>query len=454
MSTTLTAVPGAGAEDKPIVPVSPSPSETTDNSEDAILNRAEEAARTQPAEEPTKPAEETPAVEEKPSDEEKPAEPAPEEEPEPDLEARPELPEGSYHKYGKAQIVGEDGKSTPLFKAFPELRGVIGRHEAYSDLGTISELRDLRTKFPSNEDAEHIVGNSQEFEKWGGEYLDNPAAFLETLQTADQQAFEKLAAELPKFVATQFPEVARRQASQTIESTLRHWQTTAEQARDEELAAAISLVAERAGVNLRFAPPAPSAENSEVSRLRKQLADRENADKIATFKGFASSVESDFTESVLAEIQAQTIKSFPQLQEQGTDAPSVAASKKSDLKDIVREMWQELQDALDNQPQTAAYVKKAYESAKAGRNGANEKKALTDFLVARAKQTLPAIKSRVITKWARRIVADAKKAAPQKIAAPAKESAKAPASAPAPAKPTPRRSEEDILNSLASQLPR
>ncbi len=440
MSTTLTAVPGAGTEENPVL-VSPSPSEIKDNSEDAILDRLEAARETPPAEEPAKPAE-APAEEAKPSEEEKPAEPAPEEEP--DLEARPELPEGAYHKYAQAQVTGEDGKATPLFKAFPELRGVIGRHEAYSDLGSISELRDLRTKFPSNEDAEHIVENAQSFEKWGAEFLDDPKTFTATLLESDQQAFLKLAETLPSVIAEQFPDVAVRQARQTIEATMRNWLSTAEQARDEDLHNALAIVAERAGINARVMA-GPPAQDPEVSRLRKQLADRENADKVASFKGFASSVESAFTESVLAEIQAQTVKSFPQLAEVATDTPSVAASKKSDLKDIVREIWQELQDALDHQPQTAAQVKKAYESAKAGRNGEQERKALSEFLVTRAKQTLPAIKSRVITKWARRIV-DASKAAPKKIApTPAVARPAAPA---APTKPAARRGEEQILDDL------
>lgn len=435
MSTTAT-VPSAGTETQ-LPPAAPPPSEPKDKSTDAILDRLDAertAAEAPPAEEP--PAE-TPA--ETPSEETPPAE-----ETEPNLEERPQLPENAFHRYAQLKVVGEDGKPVPLFKVAPELRGIIGRHEVLSELGTLGELRALRTKFPTSEDVESITQDADTFRRWGGEFLDDPRQFATTLLQSDEKAFQALAEALPGIVYEQFPQLYRQQAGAQITRSIQAWYGEALRTNDTELAELLAQLGAR--LNLPLGQPAPAREpderDREISRLRKERDERAAKDKNAAFQTFSEELNKGFSDGLLKAIDERLTKDFAQM-------------KDTVRQRIGREIWDEVQQAMSGQPQTQAHVRKAIEAVKAGKAGKEQVQPLLDFLLARAKQTLPPIYSRITTEWTRDIVA-ANRSAREKASQTAdrtKEAGSArggaaPAAAPSGQRPA-RRSQEQIMDELA-----
>lgn len=436
MSST-TVLPEASAATDVTKPASPSGA-----SEDSILKKMEDAAAEQPKPvEPEKPADEgKPPEEVKPEPEAKPEEP----EPEPDLEERPALPEDAFHKYR------EDG----TFKAHPELRSIIGRHEAYSELGSVSELRTLRETFPTQEDVEQVTQAAEQLKVASEVFRSDPAAFAENLREIDADAFQKFGMEFPKVLAQLDPQIYVSVRSQLFEDALTFLRDSAEQGQDAELLEQLDGVAVKAlGRSLSQQPRAAhrtDPRDAELTRLRKEKEERGQSDRQEAFQSFHAAVEADYMQQSLTDIEAMVVKAFPGIVDE-------------DKKDIVRETWENLQKTLTAQPQTKAYAQQAYkDAAEKGRVGPTEQKALIDFLVKRAKLAIPGVTKGVLTKWTRRLVGANKvqldkqrttaaqgKDAGGPSGAPAK-----PSGTPAAAAPVKRKTEDEIFAELDAQIPR
>src|SRR5215475_4626253 len=116
-----------------------------------VIEKLESAAETPaPPTEPVTPPADTAAV---PPAEETPKEQPiagdePVEETEVDLDQTPES-SGDFPKY------------KPLFKENPELRQILGREKAFSELGTFSEVKGIIERVPTLEDAETLAGQAE-----------------------------------------------------------------------------------------------------------------------------------------------------------------------------------------------------------------------------------------------------------------------------------------------------
>lgn len=440
MGTPASAAASAAAEaNKPGTPPGAS--------EDSILQELEKppvAELPKPGDSAASPDKEIPPAEVKPKEGEK----APEEleEKEPDLEERPALPDDAFHK------LREDG----TFKAHPELRGIIGRHEAYSELGTVAEFRQLRETFPTQEDVEKVTGAADELRVASETFREDPAAFTETLREIDAEAFKKFTLEFPKAVAQLDPSTYSVMRAGVFEDALGLLRDSAEADQNQELLdqlEAVAVVALGRGLSARSRMAArPDPRDAELTRLRKATEDRERTDRQQEFQQFHSAVETAYMDQCLAEIEALVVKALP----------GVVAD---DKQDIVREVWDKLQETLTAQPQTKAYAQKMYQdAAEKSRVGATEQKALVDFLVKRAKLAIPGPGTRaVLAKWTRRLVSANQEELEKrrKVAAQGKDAggpagapAKPTAGSPPAAAPAKRKTEDEIFAELEAQVPR
>ena len=390
------------------------------------------------------PVEGTPPAEVKPGESAKPPEEL--EEKEPDLEERPALPEDAFHK------LREDG----TFKAHPELRGIIGRHEAYSELGTVAEFRQLRETFPTLEDVEKVTQAAEELRVASETYRDDPAAFVENLREIDAGAFTKLTLEFPKVVAQLDPQAYVTLRSQVFEDALDLLRDSAERDDNQEFLTqleAVAVVALGRSLSAKSRVAArPDPRDAEVTRLKKDKEDRERSDRQQEFQSFHSTVETSYMNQCLVDIEALVTKTFPGIVE-------------DDKKDVVREVWDKLQETLTAQPQTRAYAQRVYkDAAEKGRTGSAEQKALIDFLVKRAKLVLPGPGTKaVLTKWTRRLVSASREQLEKQrtIAAQGKDAGGASGAPPKPAEgaqappaPAKRQTEDEIFAELEAQIPR
>src|SRR5258708_2622027 len=141
------------------------------------------------------PAEATPTVQ---PTEGQPTE-TPEVEPELDLEQVPES-SGDFPKY------------KPLFKEHPELRQILGREKAFSELGAFSEVRSIIERVPTITDAEQLVEDAENKRTFGKSFREDVPTFVESLKESDPLAFSTFAKELPKVLAETAPELYTEQA--------------------------------------------------------------------------------------------------------------------------------------------------------------------------------------------------------------------------------------------------
>lgn len=350
-------------------PAPPTPEETTA----AVLP----AGETTPTEQPSDGAAlETPEVEQ-----------------EPNLEETPET-SGDFAKY------------KPLFKDNPELRNIIGREQAFSSLGSFSEVREIVQRIPTVADAEQLVADSENRREMGRTFREDVPTFVESLKNADPLAFQQFANELPKVLAEADPAMYSSQARTYSNAVLTNLAQIAHQEGNQDLLTAIHVVAQKLGARLG-AEPTPQRDNSEAARLRKQLDERNQADNQAALTVFNKSVDDAVGEDMLSQIDKTIKDKFPS----ATEKQHVA---------MVREAYERSMDMLRAQPQTMAQVNQFRDNAARGKRGDQEKRSAIQCITGRTRLIVPKSIKVTFDEWSPSIIAVNKKIIDEKTALAAK----------------------------------
>lgn len=340
-------VPAAAA-----TPAPPTPEETTA----AVLP----AADTLPTDQPTDGAVAEPEVEQ-----------------EPNLEETPET-SGDFAKY------------KPLFKENPELRNIIGREQAFSSLGSFSEVREIVQRIPTVADAEQLVADSESKRELGRTFREDPTTFVESLKESDPYAFQKLAQELPGVLAESDPAAWGAQARTYSNAVLTNLAQIAHQEGNQDLLTAIHVVAQKLGARLG-AEPTPQRGNSEVERLRKQAQDRDEADKEAAFNTFWQSTDQVVIDDTVGQIEAAIKKALP-------------SATQAQLQRMVKEGYDRTLELMNQQPQTLSAINQYRDGARKGRQGIAEHKQIVQFITGRTKLVVPKAVKGVIDEWSGQVL--------------------------------------------------
>jgi hypothetical protein len=347
-----------------------------------------ETAASVAAEDPTKtapsaveaPPTETPATvpppEETPA--EKPAEGEPIEETEPDLEAQPET-SGDFAKY------------KPLFKDNPELRNIIGRERAYSELGEFSEVREIVQRIPTIADAETLVSDAENKRILGQTFREDLPAFVESLKESDPLAFQNFAKQLPELLAETDEALWVEQARTYTGRVLSNAFSIAQSSGDAELQKAVDMVARSLGVSIGQQPSQPARGNSEVERLRRELADRNKQDADAEFDSFWNETDGAIISSATSEIESAIRKALPAVED-------------AQLGRMKKEAYEQVLGLLNAQPQTVSQVNSYREAAQKGRRGIADHKAIVNFMTQRARQVIPKAVKSVVDEWSGKVL--------------------------------------------------
>jgi|SRR5579885_174525 len=345
---------------------------------EAVLDRIAGSA---PAGNPAPPPSAEPSPEETPATvppqetAEKPAEgdPPEPEETEVDLDAVPET-SGDFSKY------------KPLFKDYPELRNILGREKAFSEIApSFSELRQIVERVPSLEDAEQLFSDAENKRILGQTFREDPASFMESLKESDGLAYQQLVTRLPEVLAQTdeklFAEQARFYSNRVISNVL----GIAHQSGDQELMAAAQRVAQFLGVR----PGQDSAvreDNSEAARLRKQLQERDQADQQAAFDTFWSETDGAIINNCVSLIEDTLKRALPQ-------------ATPAQIERMKKEAWDKTLETLNAQPQTRAQIDSFRSNALQGRMGISEHKQIVAYGTGRAKLVIPKVVKTVIDDW-------------------------------------------------------
>lgn len=307
-----------------------------------------------------------------------------EDEQEPDLEAAASQEQISKYK--------------DAYKLHPELRNIVARHNAILELfpDGFKEARELREMIPTLEDAERLNNEAEQYRAMGEAFRSDPVGYIESLKESDAGAFLQLAKEMPQTLATLDVGAYREQARYYVTAVLENLQTALEGSDDKELQDALKLVTSRGlGMNLGSSAATrsnrPDPRDAELERLRRRENARQREGASEAFQEFHQQVETGYSDAVVTDIEAKIKAALP-------------TASEPQLKRMVRETWDQLQDKLAEQPQTKAQTAKAYEAARNGRVGLAEQRNLVDFLVRRAKATVPGLIKAVVTDWSSNVL--------------------------------------------------
>lgn len=285
---------------------------------------------------------------------------------------------------------GDFPKYKELFKANPELRQIVGREKAFSELGSFSDIREIVSRIPTIEDAETLTTQAENAREFGETFRSDRTKFVESLKESDPLAFQALAAELPAILASTdeklYQEQARTYTSRVMMNTL----ALAQQSGDAELLKAAQLVAQYLGVQHSDASPR-TADNSEASRLRKQIAERDQNDANQAFTSFWNASDEVIIGNTVSEIDRTLKQALPNATEK-------------QLSRISREVYSKVLENLNAQPQFRQQLDSYRNNAIKGRQGIADHKALVDFATRRAKLVIPKVAKDVISEWSSEIL--------------------------------------------------
>lgn len=297
---------------------------------------------------------------------------------EPDLETQPET-SGDFAKY------------KPLFKDNPELRNILGRERAYSELGQFSEVREIVQRIPTISDAETLVADAESKRVLAQSFREDLPTFVESLKESDPLAFQNFAKNLPDVLAetdeTLWVEQARTYTNRVLSNAF----SLAQSNGNQELLAAVDTVARSLGISIGQAAPQPQRGNSEVERLRKQIADRDKQDETAQFTTFWDETDGAIISSATSEIESAIKKALPSVEE-------------AQLGRMRKEAYEQVLTLLNSQPQTISQVNAYRDAAMKGKRGIAEHKTIVNFMTQRAKQVIPKAVKSVVDEWSGRVL--------------------------------------------------
>jgi hypothetical protein len=353
--------------------------------------------------------------------------PSTEEEQEVDLDAVPES-SGDFAAY------------KPLFKDHPELKTILGREQAFSDIapnGSFSELKGIVERVPTLEDAETLATQAENLRALGETFRRDPAAFTESLKENDPLAYQQWVKNLPQVLADSDPTSYTEQARFYSNAVLDNLFAAAQRTGNEQALISLQNVAAMLGVQLGT-PRMEVRGNSEVEKLRRQLAEREQADTSAQAASFWDGTVQEHVSNSMSEIESLIRKSIPTVSD-------------GQLKRMAGEVWDGVNVKLASQPQTMAQINQFKANVAKGRMSVSDHKAIVDYTMKRTKQIIPLVWKDVSSEWSKQILAFNKEQIEKKKGV---TPTPAPvASAPqrsTPAKPAPKSTFNKVFDALRS----
>lgn len=285
---------------------------------------------------------------------------------------------------------GDFPKYKELFRANPELRQIVGREKAFSELGNFSDVREIVSRIPTVEDAETLTEQAENARSFGETFRGDRTKFVESLKESDPLAFQALVSELPEILASTDEKLYIEQARTFTNRVMTNTLALAQQSGDAELLKAVQIVAQYLGVQHSDASPR-TADTSEAARLRKQIADRDKSDANQAFESFWNSTDEVIIGNTVSEIDRTLKQALPNATEK-------------QLSRISREVYSKTLEMLNAQPQFRQQLDSFRANAMKGRQGIADHKALVDFATRRAKLVIPKVAKDVISEWSSEIL--------------------------------------------------
>lgn len=283
----------------------------------------------------------------------------------------------------------------------PELRRSYYAEKAYREaFSTVQEAREVKQLFPTLEEAQAARDAREDFARFDQLYYENtPEAhgqFLRSLQEEDPQVFQGFARQLPQALHEMDPGLYRESlAVPIVQSTLSTLRQMAEGQDDENLRNAVEVISMRL-FNQGLEAPGRAAHDPrelKLSQRESALADREQKAEEASFNGFFRSANEETVTKLIGDIEGMVKKALPE----GT-------SEKA-MQKIVGDVYNSLDRKLRENRDLSQQLRRAYQTAKQGRDYSDRQKAaIVNLVYSRTKQALPGVAREVISEWTQGIL--------------------------------------------------
>lgn len=297
-------------------------------------------------------------------------------------------------------------KYKPLFKENPELRGIVGRHAAFTEMYPDFQFaKQLHETFPDQESMEQAMNDAGEWQRVSTILTERPEDFPAEYAEANPLGFARMAREIPKLLEQSDKNAWIAQRTETFQEILDNAAAIASQSQDQEVLAALQLVARNMGLRLGASAQVQRTDprDAELTKLRKESEDRKSGEKKQAYDNFRQSVDGDYTESVISEIETDLKGALVKA--------NIPDASEAVMKRMVKDVWDRLDQKMREQPDTQKRIRDAFQAANSsGRMGESDKRSILDFVLRKAKATRPAIMREVVNEWTKSIIgAQAKK---------------------------------------------
>jgi hypothetical protein len=168
------------------------------------------------------------------------------------------------------------------FKRYPSLRQDHYVAAAYKEVfPTVQEARELRSIFPSKDDAIEARGAAEKLLQLDADFRANPTNFVKELHTADSKAFYKLASQFSNEVYSLDPKAYDQYfVRPVIDAFSTQFRDYARSKGDEELIAALDVVDQRMGRDPN-AKPAPTVSDDDPRFAKLNEYERQEQERLA-----------------------------------------------------------------------------------------------------------------------------------------------------------------------------
>lgn len=292
---------------------------------------------------------------------------------------------------------GNFGKFKDAIKLHPELRDIIGAEAAFRRLcPSFQTFKQIMEWVPDLESGQQLVDQAEQARRLGTSFREDPQAFLDSLRESDSNAYTNFVARVPELLAHTDERMYTEQARHYVSNALTNLDAIARQTGNKDLLTAVGIIAQQVGIvpgqpNLSSFSKASSERSSdpEVTRLRKQLEEREQRDAQDRLITFTQSVNSTY-QTTITDAITSTVKG------------SIQNYELSDgqLRRIVGEIYDKVEARVKSAPAVGVRVKEVQQKIHDGKvNSLQQQKDLVDFLTKRARAALPAVAREVIGEW-------------------------------------------------------
>lgn len=304
-------------------------------------------------------------------------------------------PEATAEEQSREKLIPEELRE--LFKANPKLkefRDGFFSDRAYRELfPQIKDARELHQLFPNLDDAKRAAEQAEQHAQLEELFTTDPDGYLKALSENNPEAFAAVSERFDGFLKNSNRQAWQARQEGAMRNLLTNAHAFAVESQNEDLQAAVDIIHQSLwGRPFSALPPTPSARERELSEREKALNEREEKEQAKTFQNYQQSVQTQYIDKTVEEIEKQITTLLPDVSE--------GARKR-----IVKEVFAEIDGRLQAMPAVMAELRRR--GAMVRKSGKADEAAIeqaADFLTKRSLGLVAQVAAEQVSEWTKDIL--------------------------------------------------